>query len=89
MIEPRLGSSGRFKECATLAAAEAYLVVDASGGGQSIGIQCGTAGTLVVKQAYDGESQTLTFAANERKDIACIAIVEAGSSGCIPVTVYR
>lgn len=74
-----------FEVYATLAAAEAGV----SATGQDIrAVRCNTAGTLVVSKS-GGATAALPFLAGETQHVNIRGIVAAGSSGCVPITVYR
>lgn len=81
-----LGASGDFDSYATLALAAAGQT---SARPLTRQIRCDTAGTLVVLKAAGGGSVALKFSAGEKKDVKVIAIIEAGSSGCVPIEVLR
>lgn len=50
-------------------------------------IRCDTAGVLIVKNRHN-VSRTLRFQAGETQYVVARSIVSAGSSGCVPITVY-
>jgi hypothetical protein len=79
----RRDSSNDFEAYASLATAAAGVTK------LSFRVRCETAGTLVVKKAAGGTNVAVMFKAGETKEIAITGIVEAGSSGCVPIEVYR
>jgi hypothetical protein len=81
----RLPSSEDFDVYATLAAAAAGQT---SAVKMTSEIYCHTAGVLVVKKP-GGSTVALNFLAGTTKRVRATAIIESGSSGCIPVEVFR
>ena len=79
-----IAPSESYEEFASLAAAEAGLKPDAP----ARRIRPLADGTLIVKQP-DGTSRTLTVKAGVDEPIVAIGITAAGSSGCVPIKVYR
>ncbi len=79
-------SSGDFAVYASLAAAETGVVAT---GRLPFAVRCETAGTLVVKASAGGASVALAFKAGETQYVQIAGITAAGSSGCVPITVYR
>lgn len=51
-------------------------------------VRCLADGTLIAKQP-DGTSRTLTIKAGVDEPIVAIGFTATGSSGCVPVKVYR
>ncbi len=78
--------SGDFDVYASLAAAESAI----TGSGRAItAVRCETAGTLVVKKGAGGASVALPFKAGETQYVSIAGITASGSTGCVPITVYR
>lgn len=83
-------SSEDFHVYATLAAAAAGVTTENTNTKRVVaGIRCETDGTLVVKKTAGAVTVALPFKAGETQAVRVHEIVEAGSSGCVPVTVYR
>lgn len=80
-VEP----SADYEQFASLAAAEAGQTIQQK---PTRMIRCLADGTLVVKQP-DGTQRTLTVEAGIDEPIVAIGIVASGSSGCVPIKVYR
>jgi hypothetical protein len=76
-------SSGDFEEFSSLASAQSNF------SGTTRRIVCGSDGTLVVKQAEGGTQRTITIKAWVAEEICVTGFVAAGSSGCVPIRVYR
>lgn len=70
---------------ATLAAAEAGAVAT---GVPIKAIRCNTAGTLRVTKS-GGVNVDLPFLAGETQYVTAHGIFAAGSTGCVPITVFR
>ncbi len=79
-------SSGDFAVYATLADAAAGGTAQ---GRATIAVRCEAAGTLVVKRSAGGDSIALPFKAGETQWIQIAGVVVSGSSGCVPIPVYR
>lgn len=79
-------SFGDFAVFATLAdAAAASLNI-----GSSVrAVRCETAGTLRVRSPAGGALVDLPFKAGETQHVQIAGIIEDGSTGCVPITVYR
>lgn len=81
-------SSGYFRVYASLAAAAAGVTAELVAKGPCRAIRCDTSGVLVTKGASMSDTAALPFAAGERQDVQAVALVESGSSGCVPITVF-
>ncbi len=82
-------SSPYFAVYSSLALAVTGVATVSAARGPCRAIRCDTSGTLVTKGAAMGSSTAaLPFAAGERQDVQAVALVEAGSSGCVPITVF-
>ncbi len=79
-------TSGDYAVYASLATAEAATL---NTGNSVRAVRCETAGTLVVKNPAGGANVALPFKAGETQYVQVAGIVAAGSSGCVPITVYR
>jgi hypothetical protein len=77
-----------FEVYATLAAAEAGVTAMGASSQDVRAVRCNTAGTLVVSKS-GGATAALPFLAGETQHINIRGIVQAGSSGCVPITVFR
>lgn len=86
MGEDALPTSGNFDVYASLAAAEAGQSTSVK---PARAIRCGTSGTLRVKRCAGAAVVDLPFAAGETQAVQVTSIVATGSSGCVPITVYR
>lgn len=84
-----ISPSEDFDEYASLSSAEAGLKLDKDGNGASRLIVCVADGILQVKRKKDAAVVTLTVKAWVPMPLVAIAIVASGSSGCVPIQIYR
>ncbi len=78
-------SFGDFEVYTTLAAAEAGVLAT----GDSVkAVRCGAVGTLRVAKS-GGATVDLPFAEGETQYVHIRGVSAAGSTGCVPITVYR
>lgn len=52
------------------------------------GVRCEAAGTLVVL-VPGAVAKSIPFKAGETQRIECVGVLAAGSSGCVPVTLFK
>ena len=82
-------SSPYFAVYSSLALAVTGVATVSAARGPCRAIRCDTSGTLVTKGAAMGSSTAaMPYAAGELQMVQAVALVEAGSSGCVPITVF-
>lgn len=82
-------SSPYFAVYSSLALAVTGVATVSAARGPCRAIRCDTSGTLVTKGAAMGSSTAaMPYAAGELQMVQAVALVESGSSGCVPITVF-